>query len=71
LPRYVKEESINTRRRRETLLPNQLSPSLKEGCDTFLKPLKGWMLWMDGGIDGCMPPHFSSTSMILILHFHL
>jgi hypothetical protein len=54
LPRYVKEESINTRRRRETLLPNQLSPSLKEGYDTFLKPLKGWMLWMDGW----MPPHF-------------
>lgn len=36
LPRYVKEILINTRRR-ETLLTNQLSPSLKEGYDTFFK----------------------------------
>jgi hypothetical protein len=49
LPRYVKEILINTRRR-ETLLTNQLSPSLKEGYDTFFKAPQrmdvvggGWM----------------------------
>ncbi len=48
LPRYVKEIDQSTQERRETLLTNQLSPSLTGGYDTFLKPLKGWMLWMDG-----------------------
>ncbi len=61
LPRYVKEIDQSTQERREALLTNQLSPSLKDGYDTFLKPLKGWMLWMDGWM-------MDATSFFIYIH---